>query len=85
MVALFIGSPFHECGVAAGCLDAAIVGLLRGYACRRGFRLFTSCSCRLGGDAEVIAIVRYAVGIHSDLRLPSGLGLLAGGRGLPTV
>lgn len=39
-VALFIGSPFHECGVAAGGLDTAIVGLIRGYACRRGFQLF---------------------------------------------
>ena len=40
VVALFIGSPFHECGVAAGGLDTTIVGLIRGYACRRGFQLF---------------------------------------------
>lgn len=44
VVALFIGSPFHECGVAAGGLDAAIVGLIRGYACRRGFQLFMPCA-----------------------------------------
>ena len=47
VVALFIGSPFHECGVAAGGLDTTIVGLIRGYACRRGFQLFMSCSYRL--------------------------------------
>lgn len=48
-VALFIGSPFHGCGVAAGGLGTAIVGLIRGYACRRGFRLLMSCSyCLLG-------------------------------------
>lgn len=34
--ALFIGSPFHGCVVAAGGLDTDIVGLIRGYACRRG-------------------------------------------------
>ena len=36
-VASFIGSPFHECGVAAGSSDTAIVDLIRGYVCRRGF------------------------------------------------
>lgn len=44
VVALFIESPFHECGVVAGGLDTTIVGLIRGYACRRGFQLFMSCS-----------------------------------------
>ena len=31
-VALFIGSPFRECGVVAVGLDTTIVGLIRGYA-----------------------------------------------------
>ena len=52
VVALPIGSPFHECGVAAGGLDTSIVGLIRGYACRRGFQLFMSCSYRLAQSAR---------------------------------
>lgn len=40
VVALFVGSPFHECCVAAGGSDTAIVGLICGYACRRGFQFF---------------------------------------------
>lgn len=40
VVALLIGSPFHERGVAAGGSGTSIVGLIRGYACRRGFQLF---------------------------------------------
>ena len=60
VVALFIGSPFHECGVAAGCLDTAIVGLIRGYACRRGFQLFMSCSYRLASAAGATRVHRLS-------------------------
>ena len=60
-VALFIGSPFHECGVAAGGLDTAIVGLIRGYACRRGFQLFMSCSYRLERNCANCRVVRVFV------------------------
>lgn len=33
-------SSFCECGVAAGGLDVAIVGMCRGYACQKGFHCF---------------------------------------------
>ena len=33
--------------MAAGGLDTSIVGLIRGYACRRGSNFFMSCSYRL--------------------------------------
>ncbi|MBB3279879.1 hypothetical protein FHX70_001829 [Slackia isoflavoniconvertens] len=39
--------------MAAGGLDTSIVGLIRGYACRRGFQLF-SCPAHIvscGGEA----------------------------------
>ena len=39
-------SSFCECGVAAGGLDVAIVGMCRGYACQKGFHCFL-CSYRL--------------------------------------
>lgn len=38
--ASFIGSPFHERGVAAGGSDTAVVDLIRGYVCGRGFHFF---------------------------------------------
>lgn len=50
--ASFIGGPFHECGVVAGGSDIAIVGPIRGYACRRGFQFFMSCSYRLEGGRQ---------------------------------
>lgn len=71
-VALFIGSPFHGCGVAAGGLDTAIVGLIRGYACRRGFRLLMSCSyCLLGafGFQSAQRVLRWRCIVQGCFRI----------------
>lgn len=46
MVALFIGRLFHECGVVSGCLDAIIVGLIRGYAFKRSSGFLMLCTWR---------------------------------------
>ena len=49
--------------MAAGGLDTSIVGLIRGYACRRGFQLFMSCSYRLDcirGNSSLLREFRAA-------------------------
>ena len=85
-VALFIGSPFHGCGVAVGGLGTAIVGLIRGYACRRGFRLLMSCSyCLLGAFAfqsaqrvlrwRCIVLGCFRTGIVSKVRSKAAIDL----------
>ena len=65
VVALLIGSPFHECGVAAGGSDTSIVGLIRGYACRRGFQLFhvlliSSCT----GNVSYICASAQSIAVY---------------------
>ena len=77
-VALFIGSPFHGCGVAAGGLDTAIVGLIRGYACRRAptsyvllilsFGRVRLSKCAKGLRWRCIVLGCFRTGIVSKMR-----------------
>lgn len=70
-VALFIGSPFHGCGVAAGGLDTAIVGLIRGYACRRApasyvLLMLSFGRVRLSKCAKSFTLALYRAGVFPN-------------------
>lgn len=70
-VALFIGSPFHGCGVAAGGLDTAIVGLIRGYACRRAptsyvLLILSFGRVRLSKCAKSFTLALYRAGVFPN-------------------